>query len=476
MNPGTQRLLAAAAVLLLYLALCAAVWHAQRRKRRQAASSAAELAPTTGSAPPVLVAFASQTGFAEQLAWQTARALHAAGVPAHLLPLGQLTAPQLAGAGRALIIASSYGEGDPPDAATLFARRVMAAEPPPALDGLHFALLALGDRTYARFCGFGRQLDAWLQQQGARPLFDSVEVDNADPAALAEWGRRLGRLAVQPVPAGTAGLPGWSETSLPDTPFTPWRLATRQHLNPGSSGGPLFHVELEPAPGQPLPHWEPGDLVQVLAPADRTRPREYSIASIPADGRLHLLVRQERHADGRLGAASGWLTAQATPGDPIELRLRAHAGFRLGANAGRPLLLIGNGSGLAGLRSHLKASAQARRAAAPAAPAHWLVFGERQAAHDRPYRDDIAAWLHRGVLARADLVFSRDQPARRHVQHHLAECAGEVRRWVAGGAAVYVCGSLQGMAAGVHEALGQLLGADALDRLTEAGRYRRDVY
>jgi sulfite reductase (NADPH) flavoprotein alpha-component len=476
MNPGTQRLLAAALVVLLYLALCAVVWHAQRRRRRQAASDAAELAPSAGSAPPVLVAFASQTGFAEQLAWQTARALHAAGVPAHLLPLGQLSAPQLAGAGRALIIASSYGEGDPPDAATLFDRRVMAAEPPPALDGLQFALLALGDRTYARFCGFGRRLDAWLQQQGARPLFESIEVDNADPAALAEWGRRLGHLAGQPVAAGTAGLPGWNQAGLPGPPFTPWRLAARHHLNPGSSGGPLFHVELEPAPGQPLPHWEAGDLVQVLAPADRTRPREYSIASIPADGRLHLLVRQERHADGRPGAASGWLTAQAGPDDRIELRLRPHAGFRLGANAGRPLLLIGNGSGLAGLRSHLKASAQARRAGAPAAPAHWLIFGERQAAHDRPYRDDIAEWLHRGVLARADLVFSRDQPARRHVQHHLAECAGEVRRWIAAGAAVYVCGSLQGMASGVHEALGQLLGADALDRLTEAGRYRRDVY
>jgi sulfite reductase (NADPH) flavoprotein alpha-component len=39
-----------------------------------------------------------------------------------------------------------------------------------------------------------------------------------------------------------------------------------------------------------------------------------------------------------------------------------------------------------------------------------------------------------------------------------------------------VCGSLQGMAGGVHDALIEALGQDALDQLDAAGRYRRDVY
>jgi sulfite reductase (NADPH) flavoprotein alpha-component len=478
LSPGTQRLLAAALVLALYAALCLAVWRAQRRRQQRAAREAAALQPAGGGgAASVLVSFASQTGFAEQLAWQTARALHAAGVPARLLPLGQVTALDLAGAARALFIASSYGEGDPPDAATLFARRVMAAAPgapPLALGGLHYALLALGDRSYAQFCGFGRRLDAWLSGQGARPLFERIEVDNADPAALTAWRHQLSHLA------GTTDLPDWEAPA-----FSPWRLAVRQHLNPGSAGGPLFHLELEPPPGQPLPDWEAGDLVQVQAPADPGRPREYSIASIPADGRVHLLVRQERRADGSLGAASGWLTREAAIGGTVELRLRAHANFRAGPNAGRPLILLGNGTGLAGLRSHLKARAQARTPAhAPtnipggpaAAPPGWLVFGERQAAHDQPYRDEIDAWLAGGVLARADRVFSRDPAERRYVQHLLLDNAGELQRWVADGAAIYVCGSLQGMAQGVHDALAAALGADGLDQLAEAGRYRRDVY
>jgi hypothetical protein len=50
-------------------------------------------------------------------------------------------------------------------------------------------------------------------------------------------------------------------------------------LNAGSAGAPLYHLELEPRGA--LPDWQSGDLVQVAAPADPSRPREYSIASIP---------------------------------------------------------------------------------------------------------------------------------------------------------------------------------------------------
>jgi sulfite reductase (NADPH) flavoprotein alpha-component len=47
---------------------------------------------------------------------------------------------------------------------------------------------------------------------------------------------------------------------------------------------------------------------------------------------------------------------------------------------------------------------------------------------------------------------------------------------VANGAAIYVCGSLEGMSRDVHAALVEVLGAEVLERLTDTGRYRRDVY
>ena len=62
------------------------------------------------------------------------------------------------------------------------------------------------------------------------------------------------------------------------------------------------------------------------------------------------------------------------------------------------------------------------------------------------------------------------------VQDLLRANARHVADWVERGAAIYVCGSLQGMAGGVHEALVEILGEETLDALTADARYRRDVY
>jgi len=81
-----------------------------------------------------------------------------------------------------------------------------------------------------------------------------------------------------------------------------------------------------------------------------------------------------------------------------------------------------------------------------------------------------------GDLERLDLVFSRDQPARRYVQDRLAELEAEVRAWIGAGAAIYVCGSVHGMGPGVHQSLTAILGEDQLELLARNGRYLRDVY
>lgn len=450
------RILFAALLVAAWLALCLGIWLTQRRKRLQAAHEAAALMPAADGASPWLVAYASQTGQAEQIAWQTARSLHTAGVPARVASLSEIGTDDLLQAERALFIVSTYGEGDPPDNAALFAGKALRQTP--SLPHLHYGLLMLGDRTYKHFCGFGRTLQGWLQSCAAQPLFDAIAVSNGDAAALHDWQHQLNRIA------GTSDVPDWQ-----GPPYRPWRLAARRHLNPGSAGGPVFHLELEAVDGE-AGSWEAGDLVQLLAPGDPHKPREYSVASIPADGRIHLLVRQERHADGTLGVASGWLTEQAPLETVIDLRLRAHGNFRIGGNAQRPLILIGNGTGLAGLRSHLKARA------ANGITRNWLIFGERQMAHDFHYRGEIEAWQAQGLLTRADIVFSRDQEKRLYVQDRLRERADDVRKWLSEGAALYVCGSLEGMAGGVETALKEIAGEEEVERLIEQGRYRRDVY
>lgn len=500
-----MRLLQALSVVLAYAAFCGVIVWRHRQRVRAAAQRAQALlhsAVPDSSAGRTLwwVVHASQTGQAEALAEQTAQALHSAGLAVRLLPLGQLRREDLVGMERLLCIVSTYGEGDAPDSAAAFVRECMddpgalaAPERAPQLGGLKVGLLALGDASYDQYCGFGRALDHWLLGRGAQSLFERVEVDRMAAAALQRWREHLGAL----IEAGGGGAEGMG-AALPDwdtPPWQAWTLRARRHLNPGSSGGAVHHLEFVPEAGA-LPAWEAGDLAQIDIPGAPGAPRDYSIASVPADGALHLLVRQTRrvHPDGSSspGLASGWLTAATDLGLPLngraQLRLRAHSAFRIGGNTRRPLILVGNGTGLAGLRAHIRARlAPAPHAAVPEAepPRLWLIFGERHAATDAHHREELEAWAARGLL-RLDWVFSRDRSAPStapgpYVQHALRAAAAEVRDWVAGGpdrpgAAIYVCGSLQGMAAEVDQALRDILGPAELRALADQGRYRRDVY
>jgi sulfite reductase (NADPH) flavoprotein alpha-component len=382
-----------------------------------------------------------------------------------------------------------------------------------SLAGLNFGLLALGDRSYRRFCGFGRDFDRWLRQQGAQPLFDRVEVDNGDAGALRHWQGHLGRLADK------AELPDWEAPR-----YQAWRLSARQLSNPGSTGWPCYRIELTPPAGTAL-DWQAGDIAEIgpqhagddvtafleaagldgaepvnwngvrqplaeavagaILPtlgttrtftaqevADLLRPlphREYSIASLPADGHIALLVRRMRTSEGRPGLGSAWLTELASLDADIAVRVRANPSFRP-APDDRPLLLIGNGTGIAGLRSHLKDRARQER------QRNWLIFGERQREHDFHYGEEIMAWQAGGMIERLDLAFSRDQEAKVYVQHRLRDAAEDVRAWIGAGAGILVCGSLEGMAPDVDAALAEILGAETLERLATEGRYRRDVY
>lgn len=429
-----------------YLAMCAAIWRARASARRSVSTGTADW----------LVVHATQTGSAEYLAERTAETMRTGGLSVRALCMSELDAGALGSATRVLFVVSTYGEGDAPDSGARFAAQTMGTTPD--LSHLHYAVLALGDTTYTNYCGFGRALDGWLAAHGATPLFERIEVDRGNGDALAEWQHHVGRLA------GTSDAPDWEAPGYGD-----WRIASRVLMNPGSAGAPLYRLGLVPLDGA-LPDWEAGDLAQVSAPLDPDHPREYSIASLPGEGELALMVRLQRREDGSLGAASGWLCDHALETDVIKLRVRAHGRFRLNGNAARPLIAIGNGSGLAGLRALIKSRIDAGKGD------NWLLFGERNAAHDYLCREELQGWLAASHLAQLDLAFSRDQSTPRYVQHLVREHASRLRSWVEEGAAIYVCGSLQGMAGGVHEALVEVLGAQQVEAMTAQGRYRRDVY
>jgi sulfite reductase (NADPH) flavoprotein alpha-component len=472
------RLYAACVVVVLYLASCG--YFLRPRRGELLAASPAKVTPFAGrverasaafdqrtsrtndDSPPTLIAFASQTGFAAELATRTAQSLQIAGAPVLLTPLQNLDEQVLRRTKSALFVVSTTGEGDAPDPAVGFVRNVLDSSV--ALKDLNYGVLALGDREYDNYCAFGHRLDQWLRHQGATALFDVVEVDNGDEGALRHWQHQLSVLSNSP------DLPDWEAPR-----YERWRLTARQLVNPGSAGDACFQIELQPQEGAAAT-WQAGDIAEI-DPRNSTWDtaagpmphREYSIASLPTDGAIHLLVRQMRRPDGEPGLGSGWLTAGAKIGGDVAVRVRANPNFHPPAS-NIPLILIGNGTGIAGLRALLKARIAAN------CNRNWLIFGERNAARDRFYGNELERWCADGHIERLDLVFSRDQAERRYVQHRVRERAEEIRRWISEGAAIYVCGSLQGMAPGVDAALVEALGADTLESLAAGGRYRRDVY
>ena len=478
----------------------------QKRLTQQARNS---LIGTTldPNAKPWLIAYASQTGVSEQLAWRTATSLQEARQPANVKSVQQLTADDLKNASQILFIASTYGTGESPDLASAFEKKLMSQ----TLDLTHlsYAVLALGSQEYPdTFCSFGHRIDTWLQANGAVQLFSTIEVDNGNAASIQHWSSALAQSTKLNLQAMTI-----------DKTFDTWTLSQRTLLNPNSLGTSAFNLEFQPT-HEVL--WQAGDIAEIQPGNSPTRindfleqqnisantlvgsskktiveilwnrnltveikpfsnldqllqqlpvlpSREYSIASIPEQQVLRLVVRQQLDTQGQLGLGSGWLTQHIALNTPIAMRIRTNESFHL-IDDNRPIICIGNGTGIAGLMSLLSARIRSDYTD------NWLIFGERQREHDYFFQSTMEAWQSTGMLKRLDLAFSRDQIEKIYVHHKLREQATEVKKWVENGAVIYVCGSINGMASDVHHALIEILDESTVDQLQQDGRYRRDVY
>ena len=397
------------------------------------------------------IVYASQTGTAIEMARRTADAFGEQGI---LLAMDEIAPAHLASFQGALFIVSTYGEGDPPDMAQAF-HQALIQTPSGSLrlQGLRIGILALGDSEYQNFCGFGVALEAGLRQQGATLMFGTLKANRSDSDTLAAWAAHL--------------TERFGVSLGAETPFSTWRLTRRTIINPLGLGRPCHELLWRPDDPQQL-DWSAGDIAQIRV-GQSGETREYSIASVPSERVLRLLVREHQGPDGAPGLGSGWLCSQLKEGQSVPLLIRANPLFRAPAD-GRPAVFIGNGTGIAGLRSLLQERIDGGHYD------NWLVFGERSRAGDFHWSQILEDWLHQGRLQRLDLAFSRDQAQKRYVHHLLRDSATEVKAWAARGAIFYVCGSKDGMAQDVDQALRSILGPHGYEDLMHRHGYRRDVY
>ncbi|KAF1698702.1 assimilatory sulfite reductase (NADPH) flavoprotein subunit [Pseudoxanthomonas jiangsuensis] len=167
----------------------------------------AAAAPQAGQRLTVL--YGSQTGNARREAEKIAQAAEAAGLAVRLVRTDSYRTGELASERLLYVVISTQGEGDPPDDAIGFTE-FLNGKRAPKLPELKFAVLGLGDTSYADFCGIARKIDARLAELGGQRVADLGQADLDIDTVAGPWREaalaKAGELLKASAPAAGAHL------------------------------------------------------------------------------------------------------------------------------------------------------------------------------------------------------------------------------------------------------------------------------
>ena len=235
---------------------------------QQGGVAANDLAPAAApqKAEPLTVLYATESGNSEKLAGDVAKAARKLGFKPALVDMADLEVTSLKDVKRLIVIAATWGEGEPPARATRVYKELMS-EAAPRLDGVEFGVLALGDTAYAEFCAIGKALDARLEALGGKRVADRVDcdLDFAEPAT--KWiDGTLKVLAPEAAPDAKVIAVDFTNKTAPNLDVVEAEVSETINLNSSRSGKETYHVEL--MFDGPAPAYKPGDSLDLYAEND----------------------------------------------------------------------------------------------------------------------------------------------------------------------------------------------------------------
>ena len=249
-------------------------------------------AASSPAGPGVTVLFGSHTGNSERLARQIAERLAARGLRYTLIDMLECRKTHLQEAHTLLLVVSTHGNGDPPERAVPLLE-LLSGRKAPRLEQVQYAVLALGDSSYEKFCEAGRQFDARLEALGAARLHARGECDVDFESAAARWIDGVVQ-RIEPDAAQDAPIEGGAERrsasiSNAYTRKNPLLAPVLANLRLTAAGSTkdVRHIEL--AIEDAGIHYEPGDALGIVA-QNRAADVDELLARLPFDGRTPVAI------------------------------------------------------------------------------------------------------------------------------------------------------------------------------------------
>ena len=217
---------------------------------------------------PLTIVFATESGNSEKLASDMERQSRKLGFKPTIIDMADLDLTALKAAKRLVVIAATWGEGDPPGRAARVYAELMQ-EGAPRLDGVEYGVLALGDTAYAEFCAVGKRLDERLAALGAKRAVDRIDcdLDFAEPAG--NWIGAALKALTPPDAARSRVIEvdfGGNAAAKPNAGIVEAEVVEHVNLNSSRSGKETIHLAL--AFDGATPAYEPGDSLDLFAEND----------------------------------------------------------------------------------------------------------------------------------------------------------------------------------------------------------------
>jgi sulfite reductase (NADPH) flavoprotein alpha-component len=244
------------------------VWLAGFLAGLEASATPPQPSAPPAAAEPLTIVYATESGHSEKLAADLAKQARKNGLRPTLIDMADLDVATLASARRLIVIAATWGEGEPPARAARVYNELMG-EGAPRLDGIEFGVLALGDSAYAEFCATGRKIDERLAALGGKRVIERTDCDLDFAMPAAKWIEQAVK-TLAPADAARANVIAvdFSAKLAAAAEAEPVEAEITEHINLNSSRSAKETIHLELAFDGTAPAYKPGDSLEIYPEND----------------------------------------------------------------------------------------------------------------------------------------------------------------------------------------------------------------